>query len=82
MTKEKFKKGREDIAKYYKEHERAEELFVRIFDQELTSGNFEYLPKYLSEELWNEFNDILKDFGYDRQEESDRRRKGSVACSD
>ena len=77
-SKDKFKKGREDIAKYYKEYERAEELFVRIFEQELASGDFKYLPKYLSEELWNEFNDILKDFGYDRQKESDRRRKGSV----
>ena len=66
----------EEIAKEYKGADVAEEALVFTLAQGMVQGKFGFLNKYLSEESKDELFNTLKEFGYDYEQESERRRNG------
>jgi hypothetical protein len=73
-SKDKFLKNRANIQKVYKEDVWAEEMFVKVAADAMAKGDFKYIEKYLPDEYKDEFYNTIKDFGYEREEESERRR--------
>lgn len=73
-SKDKFLKNRANIQKVYKEDMWAEEMFVKVAADAMAKGDFKYIEKYLPDEYKEEFYNTIKDFGYEREEESERRR--------
>lgn len=67
---------RPSIEKNYPESEWDEELFAYAFAGSMERGDFEKVDRLMPEEYKDEFNNKIKEFGYDKQQEIERRTSG------
>ena len=75
-TKGKFVKNRERIAKGYRESDRVEELFVLFLAHAMATGDFHRFEDNLSAEDFEKVKQLIKQEGYEYEEEINSRRAG------
>ena len=72
--KDNTKKLRESLKDNgYRDDEVSEEVFVRVAANALVEADFKNIEKYLPDEYKEEFYNKIKDFGYEREQESNQR---------